>query len=69
MSLVLPKKTSAKISVPGFASRAIDLFKDESGRVKLDFSVSGTADDPKVALDTEAAQKKAKDLQVNNAKC
>ncbi|MEE8113474.1 MAG: AsmA family protein, partial [Nitrososphaerales archaeon] len=31
MSLVLPKKTSAKISVPGFASRAIDLFKDESG--------------------------------------
>ncbi|MCZ6775666.1 MAG: AsmA family protein [Ignavibacteria bacterium] len=62
MSLVLPKKTSAKISVPGFASRAIDLFKDESGRVKLDFSVSGTTDDPKVALDTEAAQKKAKDL-------
>jgi uncharacterized protein involved in outer membrane biogenesis len=62
MSLILPEKTSARISVPGFASQAVDLFKDESGRVKLDFSVGGTSDNPKVALDTKAAQRKAEDL-------
>ena len=33
-----------------------------SGRVKLDFSVGGTSNNPNVALDTKAAQKKAEDL-------
>jgi uncharacterized protein involved in outer membrane biogenesis len=62
MSLVLPEKTSSRISVAGFAGQAVDLFKDESGRVKLDFTVGGTSDNPKVALNTKSAQKKAEDL-------
>ncbi len=62
MALILPEKTSARIAVPGFAGQAVNLFKDESGRVKLDFSVGGTSDNPKIALDTKAAQKKVEDL-------
>ncbi len=62
MALLLPEKTSAKVNVPGFAGQAVNLFKDESGRVKLDFTVTGTSDNPKVALDTKAVQKKVEDL-------
>jgi uncharacterized protein involved in outer membrane biogenesis len=62
MTLVLPEKTSAKINVPGFAGQALDLFKDETGSVRLDFSVSGTSKNPSVALNTKSAQKKAEDL-------
>ena len=62
MSLILPEKTSSKITIPGFAGQAVSLFKDESGKVKLDFAVGGTADNPQVVLDTKAAQKKAEDL-------
>jgi len=62
MSLILPEKTSSRISVAGFGGQAVDLFRDNTGRVKLDFAVGGTMDDPKVTLDTKAAQKKAEDL-------
>lgn len=61
MSLLLPEKTSSRISIAGFAGQAVNLFKDPSGRVKLDFTVGGTSDNPKIALDTKAAQKKAED--------
>ena len=62
MSLLLPEKTSSRITVPGFAGKAVDLFRDNTGRVKLDFSVGGTMNDPRVSLDTKAAQKKGEDL-------
>ncbi len=62
MSLILPERTSSRASIPGFAGEAVNLFKDQSGRVKLDFSVGGTSDAPKVSLDTKAAQQKAEDL-------
>ena len=67
MSLVMPPKTSARINVPGFAGEAVNLFKDESGRVRLDFNVGGTSDDPKISLDTKAAQNKAGDLAKQKA--
>jgi autotransporter translocation and assembly factor TamB len=50
------------VNIPGFAGQAADLFKDDSGRLKLDFSVGGTTDDPKVSLDTKSAQAKAEAL-------
>ncbi len=62
MALLLPEKTSAKVNVPGFAGQAVNLFKDESGRMKLDLTVTGTSDNPRVALDTRAVQKKVEDL-------
>jgi uncharacterized protein involved in outer membrane biogenesis len=65
MTLLLPPETSSKIKLPGvtgFAGQAVDLFKDPSGRIRLDFAVTGTSDSPKVSLNTDAAQKKAEDL-------
>jgi len=62
MSLILPEQTSSRISIAGFGGQAVDMFRDNTGRVKLDFTVSGSTEDPKVALDTRAAQKKAGDL-------
>ena len=62
MSMLLSEQSSAKVSVPGFAGEAAKLFKEPNGRVKLDFAVGGSSDDPKVSLDTKAAQKKAEDL-------
>jgi hypothetical protein len=62
MTMLLSENTSAKVSVPGFAGEAVKLFQEPNGRVKLDFVVGGTSDDPKVSLDTKPAQKKAEDL-------
>ena len=62
MSLVLPDRTSSRISVPGFAGQAVDLFRDNTGRVRLDLNVGGTMDSPKVGLNTSTAKKKAEDL-------
>jgi uncharacterized protein involved in outer membrane biogenesis len=62
MSMLLSEQTSAKVAVPGFAGEAVKLFKEPNGRVKLDFTIGGTTDDPKVALDTKPAQKKAEEL-------
>ncbi len=65
MTLLLPPETSNKIKLPGvggFAGQAVDLFKDPSGRIRLDFDVGGMSDNPSVSLNTDAAQKKAEDL-------
>jgi uncharacterized protein involved in outer membrane biogenesis len=62
MTLLLPEKTSGRIAVPGFAGEALNLFKDNTGRVKLDFTVTGTSENPSVALDTKAARTKAEDM-------
>jgi hypothetical protein len=62
MTMLLSQATSGKVNLPGFAGQATDLFKDETGRVKLDFAVGGTSDDPKVQLDTKSAQAKAEAL-------
>ncbi|MBM2840006.1 MAG: hypothetical protein HW412_534 [Bacteroidetes bacterium] len=62
MSMLLSEGTSAKVSVPGFGGEAAKLFKEPNGRVKLDFTIRGTSDDPKIALDTRPAQKKAEEL-------
>jgi hypothetical protein len=60
--MLLSEGTSAKVSVPGFAGEAVKLFKEPSGRVKLDFTIGGMYNDPKVSLDTRPAQKKAEEL-------
>ena len=62
MTLYLPESAAPKLNIGGFAGEAVDLFKDQSGRLKLDFNVGGTMDDPKVQLDTDAARKKGEDL-------
>jgi len=62
MTMLVSQATSGKVNIPGFAGQAADLFKDESGRLKLDFAVGGTTDDPKVSLDTKSAQAKAEAL-------
>jgi uncharacterized protein YhdP len=62
MSMLLSENTSSRVSLPGFAGQAVDLFRDPGGRVRLDFAVGGTTDDPKVRLDTRAATKKGEDL-------
>ncbi len=61
-SLYLPEKTSSAISVGGFTGDAINAFKDPTGRLKFDFNVGGTTDDPKVQLNTDAARKRVEDL-------
>jgi len=62
MTLFLPPSMSAKVSVGGFAGEAVNLFKDESGRLKFDFNVGGMTNDPKVQLDTGPARKRAEEL-------
>ncbi len=56
MAMLLSDAASAKVSVPGFAGEAVNALKEPNGRVKLDFLVSGTMNDPKVQLDTKAMQ-------------
>ncbi len=62
MTLYLPASTVPKLNIPGFAGDAVNLFKDQSGRLKLDFNIGGTTDNPKVQLDTGPAAKKAGDV-------
>ena len=62
MSMLLSEQTSARATVPGFTGEAIRLFQEPDGRVRLDFAVKGTSDEPKISLDTKSAQKKAGDL-------
>jgi glucan biosynthesis protein len=62
MALYLPESTGQKLSISGFAGEAVNLFKDQSGRLKLDFNVGGTADNPKVQLDTDPVRKRAEEL-------
>ena len=62
MALYLPPSTAPKLNIPGFAGEAVNLFKDQSGRFKLDFNIGGTTDNPKVQLDTDPAKNRAVDL-------
>jgi uncharacterized protein involved in outer membrane biogenesis len=62
MALYLPASTAPKLNIPGFAGEAVNLFKDQSGRLKLDFNIGGTTDNPKVQLDTDPAKNRAVDL-------
>lgn len=56
MAMLLSEATSAKVSVPGFAGEALTALKEPNGRLKLDFLVGGTMDNPKVQLDSKALQ-------------
>jgi uncharacterized protein involved in outer membrane biogenesis len=62
MALYLPESVGPKLKISGFAGEAVNLFKDQSGRLKLDFNVGGTTDNPKVQLDTDSVRKRAEDL-------
>ncbi len=65
MTLYLPASLSSRISVGGFAGDAVSLFKDPKdpqGRLRLDFNVGGTTDDPKLQLNTDVARQRATDL-------
>ena len=62
MALYLPASTAPKLNIPGFAGEAVNLFKDQSGRLKLDFNIGGTTDNPKVQLDTDPAKNRAVDM-------
>jgi hypothetical protein len=62
MALYLPPSAAPKLNIPGFAGEAVNLFKDQSGRLKLDFNIGGTTDNPKVQLDTDPAKNRAVEL-------
>lgn len=62
MALYLPPGAGPKLNIPGFAGEAVNLFKDQSGRFKLDFNIGGTTDNPKVQLDTDPAKKRAEEM-------
>ncbi len=62
MAMLLSEATSARVNVPGFAGEALAVLKEPNGRVKLDFLVGGTLDNPKVQLDTKAAQARVADF-------
>ncbi len=61
-TLFLPESASSKVSVGGFAGEALNAFKDQSGRLKFDFNIGGTTDDPKVQLNTEGPRKRVEEL-------
>jgi uncharacterized protein involved in outer membrane biogenesis len=58
LALYLPESAGARIKVAGFAGDAVDLFKDQSGRLKLDFNVGGSMDNPKLQLDSDSARRR-----------
>jgi uncharacterized protein involved in outer membrane biogenesis len=62
MALFLPENTGQKLQLSGFVGEAINLFKDQSGRLKFDLNVGGTTDSPKVQLDTDTVRKRAEEL-------
>ncbi|MGA9116831.1 MAG: AsmA-like C-terminal region-containing protein [Bacteroidota bacterium] len=62
LGLVLARETSSRVTVPGFAGEAARVFQDESGRLRLDFDVRGSADNPRVALNTRDATARASEL-------
>jgi hypothetical protein len=62
LALYLPESLGPKLNIAGFAGEAVNLFKDPSGRLKLDFNVGGTTDKPKVQLDTGPVRQRAEEL-------
>jgi hypothetical protein len=67
MALYLPESAGQKLNISGLAGEATDLFKDQSGRLKLDFNVGGTTDNPKVQLDTAPVRKRAEETLKDKA--
>ncbi len=63
LSMLLSDEMSAKVTIPGFAGEAARFFNVETnGRLKLDFAVGGTMENPNVVLDTKPAQKRMEDF-------
>ena len=62
LTLYLPESVGSRLKVPGFAGEAVNLFKDQSGRLKFDFNVGGTTDNPKLQIETAAVQQRAEQL-------
>lgn len=62
VGIVLPFKASERVAVAGFAGDALNMFKDSEGRFRFDFGVTGTADKPAVALQTEAARMRLEEM-------
>lgn len=60
MLVRLPESLSGKLRVGGVGADVINFLKDDQGRINLNFKVTGTTSDPVFALDTEEAQRKAK---------
>ncbi len=56
LAMLLSEAASAKVTVPGFAGEAVHALKEPNGRLKLNFLVGGTTDNPKVQLDAHALQ-------------
>ncbi len=56
LAMLLSESASAKVRVPGFAGEALNALKEPDGRLKLNFLVGGTTDNPKVQLDSQALQ-------------
>lgn len=56
MAMLLSEAASAKVHVPGFAGEALNALKEPNGRLKLNFLVGGTTDNPNVRLDSQALQ-------------
>lgn len=61
-TLYLPAGISSRVTIAGFAGEAVNAFKDQSGRLRLDFSVGGTTENPRVQLNTEQAKNKLAEM-------
>ncbi|MER3523516.1 MAG: hypothetical protein C4326_05455 [Ignavibacteria bacterium] len=59
MGMLLSEAASSKVTVPGFAGEALNALKEPNGRLKLDFLIGGTTDNPNVRLDANALQARA----------
>jgi uncharacterized protein involved in outer membrane biogenesis len=60
MLVRLPESVSGRLRIGGIGAELINFLKDDEGRINLNFKVTGTSADPAFALDTENAQRKAK---------
>jgi len=56
----LPESFSSKLRIGGVGADVLNFLKDDQGRINLNLKVTGTTADPVFALDTEEAQRKAK---------
>lgn len=68
MLVRLPASLSGRLRISGVGAEVINFLKDNEGRVNLHFKVTGTVSDPSFALDTEEAQRKARQALEQKAK-
>lgn len=66
MAMLLSESASAKATVPGFAGEALSALKEPNGRLRLDFLIGGTANDPKVQLDAQAMKARVAEFAQRN---